>query len=71
MEYTIEVSKLSNQVENLSNTLGEVTKKSKEQHEKMSKAVQVAEEALASHLDEINAVYDHVLAMYFSPSTSS
>ena len=36
LEYTTKVSKLSNQVENLGNSLAEVTKKSKEQHEKMS-----------------------------------
>ena len=71
LEYTTEVSKFPNQVENLTNTLGEVNKISKEQHDNMSKAVRLAEETLASHLDEINAVYNHVLGNYFSPSTSS
>ena len=45
------------QIKNLTDSLAEVTKDSKLQQENHAKAVKLAEETLANHLDEINAVH--------------
>ena len=66
MAHATEVSKLSEQMKNLSDTLAEVNKNSKLQHERHAKAVQLAEETLVGHLDEINAIHEHVLGNNFS-----
>ena len=59
-------SKLSEQIKNLTDSLAEVTKNSKLQQESHAKAVQLAEETLATHLDEINAIHDHILGNFRS-----
>ena len=59
------VSKLTEQIKNLSDNLAKVTETSRLQQENHSKAVKLAEETLAGHLDEINAIHDHVLGMIF------
>ena len=48
-------------MKNLSDNLAEVTRNSQIQQEKHAKAMQIAEDTLAGHLDEINAVHEHVL----------
>ena len=55
------MSKLMDQISNLSASLEFVMKTSKEQHENMARAVRTTEEKLANHADEITAIHDSVL----------
>jgi hypothetical protein len=64
MNHGLAVSKLTDQIKNLTDSLAKVTETSKQQQESHSKAVQLAEETLANHLDEINAIHDHVLGKF-------
>ena len=64
MKHGTEVSKLTDQIKNLTDSLAKVTDTSKLQQEKLSKAVELAEETLATHLDEINAIHDYVLGNF-------
>ena len=64
MKHATEVSKLTDQIKNLTDSLAKVTDTSNRQQEKLSKAVELAEETLATHLDEINAIHDHVLGNF-------
>ena len=61
MKHAADMSKLTEQIKNLSASLETVAKNSKEQHDSMSHAVRTAEEKLASHADEMTALHDHVL----------
>ena len=68
LAHAAEVSKLTGQLEALGNNLATVTKSSKQQQDQLSKAVQLAQETLASHLDEVNAIHEHVLGKFFPSS---
>ena len=61
MNHGTAVSKLTEQIKNLTDSLAKVTETSKLQQDNHAKAVKLAEETLANHLDEINAVHDQVL----------
>jgi len=63
LAHAAEVSKLTGQLEAMSNNLDQVNKNAKEQQDQLSKAVQLAQETLENHLDEVNAIHDHVLGM--------
>ena len=64
MNHGTAVSKLTDQIKNLTDSLAKVTETSNLQQEKHTKAVQLAKETLAIHLDEINAIHDHVLGNF-------
>ena len=61
LAHAAEVSKLTGQLESMSNNLNQVNKNAKEQQDQLSKAVQLAQEMLENHLDEVNAIHEHVL----------
>ena len=63
LAHAAEVSKLMGELEAMSNNLDQVNKNAKEQQDQLSKAVQLAQETLENHLDEVNAIHDHVLGM--------
>ena len=71
MNHATACSKLTEQIQNLTDSLAEATKNSQLQQENHAKAVQLAEETLANHLDEINAIHDHVLGKFPSFSFQS
>ena len=64
MSHATAVSKLTEQIQNLTGNLAKVIENSKLQQENHAKAVRLAEETLATHLDEINAIHDHVLGNF-------
>ena len=57
MKHAAELGKLTEQIEKLSGSLDTVAKHNKEQHVQFREA----EEKLASHVDEMAALHDHVL----------
>ena len=61
LKHVSELSKLTDQIKNLSANLETVMKNSQEQHEQMSRAIKTAEEKLASHTNEITAIHDNIL----------
>ena len=61
LKHAADMSKLTEQIKNMSASLETVMKTSKEQHDNMSRAVRTAEEKLASHVDEMTTLHDHVL----------
>ena len=67
MKHAANMSKLTEQIKNLSASLETVAKNSKEQHDSMSHAVRMAEEKFASHADEMTALHDHVLGQFIHP----
>ena len=71
LAHAAEVSKLTGQLEAMSNNLDQVNKNAKEQQDQLSKAVQLAHETLENHLDEVNAIHDHVLGMSLPSSLST
>ena len=60
LKHAADMSKLTEQIKNMSTSLETVMKTSKEQHDNMSRAVRTVEEKLASHADEMTAFHDHV-----------
>ena len=61
LAHAAEVSKLTGQLEAMSNNLDQVNKNAKAQQEQLSQAVQLAQETLENLLDEVNAIHEHVL----------
>ena len=61
LAHAAEVSKLTGQLEAMSSNLDQVNKNAKAQQEQLSQAVQLAQETLENHLDEVNAIHEHVL----------
>ena len=57
MKHGAELSKLTEQINNLTGSLDIVAKQNKQQHAQLREA----EEKLASHVDEMAALHDHVL----------
>ena len=63
LKHASELSKMTDQINNLSANLESVMKNIKEWHESMSRAIRTTEEKLASHADEMTAIHDSVLGM--------
>ena len=63
LKHASELSKMTDQINNLSASLDSVMKNSNEQHDNMSRAVMTVEENLANHTDEMTAIHDSVLGM--------
>ena len=61
LTHATEVSKLTGQLKVLSDNLAQATTNAAAQQIKHAQAVKLAEDTLATHLDEINAIHDHVL----------
>ena len=61
LTHATEVSKLTGQVKALGDNLAQATTNAAAQQIKHAQAVKLAEDTLASHLDEINTIHDHVL----------
>ena len=57
MKHAGELSKLMEQINNLNGSLDTIAKQNKEQHVQLREA----EEKLASHVDDMAALHDHVL----------
>ena len=57
MKHGAELSKLTEQIKNLNESLDTVAKRNKEQHAQLREA----EEKLAAHVDDMTALHDHVL----------
>ena len=61
MKHAAEMSKLTEQLNNLSANLETVMQNNKKTHDNMAESLGKAEEKLASHADEMTALHDHVL----------
>ena len=61
MKHAVEMSKLMEQLNNLSATLETAMQNNKKTLDNMAESLGKAEEKLASHADEMTALHDHVL----------
>ena len=65
LAHATELNKLTGQLKALGDNLAEVTTNADAQQRQQAEAVKLAEQTLAAHLDEVNAIHDHVLGKTF------